>query len=39
MLEDLRRRLADKQLKLAVTDAAKAAIIDGGYDRSTAPAR
>ena len=32
MLEDLRRRLADKQLKLAVTDAAKAAIIDGGYD-------
>ncbi len=32
MLTDLRRRLADKQLKLEVTDAAKAAIIDGGYD-------
>ena len=32
MLTDLRRRLADKQLKLDVTDAAKAAIIDGGYD-------
>ena len=32
MLGDLRRRLADKQLKLVVTDAAKNAIIDGGYD-------
>ncbi len=32
MLTDLRHRLADKQLKLDVTDAAKAAIIDGGYD-------
>ena len=32
MLADLRRRLADKQLKLVVTDAAKNAIIDGGYD-------
>ena len=32
MLTDLRRRLADKQLRLEVTDAAKAAIIDGGYD-------
>lgn len=32
MLTDLRRRLADKQLHLEVTDAAKAAIIDGGYD-------
>ena len=32
MLADLRRRLADKQLDLAVTDAAKNAIIDGGYD-------
>ena len=32
MLTDLRRRLADKQLKMDVTDAAKAAIIDGGYD-------
>ena len=32
MLADLRRRLADKQLNLAVTDAAKNAIIDGGYD-------
>ena len=32
MLTDLRRRLADKQLHLTVTDAAKAAIIDGGYD-------
>ena len=32
MLADLRRRLADKQLQLVVTDAAKNAIIDGGYD-------
>ena len=32
MLADLRRRLANKQLNLVVTDAAKNAIIDGGYD-------
>ena len=32
MLSDLRKRLADKQLNLKVTDAAKDAIIDGGYD-------
>ena len=32
ILGDLRKRLADKQLKLVVTDAAKNAIIDGGYD-------
>ena len=32
MLGDLRKRLADKQLKLVVTAAAKNAIIDGGYD-------
>ena len=32
MLADLRKRLADKQLNLVVTDAAKEAIIDGGYD-------
>ena len=32
MLADLRRRLTDKQLNLVVTDAAKNAIIDGGYD-------
>ena len=32
MLTDLRRRLADKQLGLTVTDAAKTAIIEGGYD-------
>ena len=32
MLADLRRRLADKQLNLVVTDAAKNTIIDGGYD-------
>ena len=32
MLADLRRRLEDKQLNLTVTDAAKNAIIDGGYD-------
>ena len=32
MLADLRCRLADKQLNLVVTDAAKNAIIDGGYD-------
>ena len=31
-LADLRCRLADKQLNLTVTDAAKNAIIDGGYD-------
>ncbi|WP_456065953.1 ATP-dependent chaperone ClpB [Gemmiger sp.] len=32
MLADLRKRLEDKQLKLVVTDAARNAIIDGGYD-------
>ena len=32
MLEDLRHRLAAKQLKLTVTDAAKAVIINDGYD-------
>ena len=32
MLADLRKRLADKQLNLVVTNAAKDAIIDGGYD-------
>ena len=32
MLTDLRRRLEDKQLHLTVTEAAKNAIIDGGYD-------
>ena len=32
MLEDLRRRLEEQQLRLAVTDAAKNAIIEGGYD-------
>ncbi len=32
MLTDLRKRLADKQLNLVVTDAAKSSIIDGGYD-------
>ena len=32
MLSDLRKRLADKQLNLKVTDAAKDAIIEGGYD-------
>ena len=32
MLEDLRKRLADKQLELEVTDAAKNAIIEHGYD-------
>ena len=32
MLADLRRRLADKQLNLTVTDAAQNAIINGGYD-------
>ena len=32
MLADLRKRLADKQLNLVVTDAAKDAIIGGGYD-------
>lgn len=32
MLADLRHRLADKQLHLDVTEAAKNAIIDGGYD-------
>ena len=31
-LDDLRKRLADKQLNLAVTDAAKDFIIDQGYD-------
>ena len=32
MLEDLRRRQEEQQLGLAVTDAAKNAIIEGGYD-------
>ena len=32
MLEDLRRRLEEQQLRLAVTDAAKNAIIEGSYD-------
>lgn len=32
MLEDLHHRLKDKELHLAVTAAAKTAIIDGGYD-------
>ena len=32
MLEDLRRRLEEQQFGLAVTDAAKNAIIEGGYD-------
>ena len=32
MLADLRGRLEEKQLHLTVTDAAKNAIIDGGYD-------
>ena len=32
MLKDLRRRLEEQQLGLAVTDAAKNAIIEGGYD-------
>ena len=32
MLIDLRKRLADKQLNLVVTEAAKNSIIDGGYD-------
>ena len=32
MLADLRRRLAEHELGLVVTDAAKAAIIEGGYD-------
>ena len=32
MLTDLCKRLADKQLNLVVTEAAKNSIIDGGYD-------
>ncbi len=32
MLAGLRARLADRQLTLHVTDAAKQAIVDGGYD-------
>ena len=32
LLERMRHRLADKQLTLEVTDAAKDAIIEGGYD-------
>ncbi len=32
LLEKLRNRLADKQLKLEVTDAAKACIVSQGYD-------
>ena len=32
MVEGLRARLADKSLKLEITDAAKALIIERGYD-------
>ena len=32
LLQGLRKRLADKQLELVVTPAAKQAIVDGGYD-------
>ena len=32
LLARLKQRLADKQLELRVTDAAKQAIVDGGYD-------
>ncbi|MBQ9966444.1 MAG: ATP-dependent chaperone ClpB, partial [Clostridia bacterium] len=32
MLESLRKRLDDRQLSIEVTEAAKTAIIDGGYD-------
>ena len=32
MLADLRRRLADKQLKVELTPAAKTYVIDNGYD-------
>ena len=32
MLKSLEKRLADKRLKLDVTEAARAAIIDQGYD-------
>ena len=32
MLTDLRKRLADKQLNLVITETAKNSIIDGGYD-------
>ncbi len=34
MLADLRRRLAEKQLDVTVTQAAKEAIVEGGYDVS-----
>ncbi|MBR5284688.1 MAG: type VI secretion system ATPase TssH, partial [Clostridia bacterium] len=32
MLASLKARLADKQLTLEITEAAKAAVIEGGYD-------
>ena len=32
LLDDLRQRLADKQVGLTVTDAARDYIIDQGYD-------
>ena len=32
LLADLSRRLADRQLSLKLTDAAKQYLIDGGYD-------
>jgi ATP-dependent Clp protease ATP-binding subunit ClpB len=34
LLKDLKRRLSDRQLDIAVTQAAKEAIVDGGYDVS-----
>jgi ATP-dependent Clp protease ATP-binding subunit ClpB len=32
LLEDLSRRLADRQLSMKLNDAAKQYLIDGGYD-------
>jgi len=32
MIADMNRRLADQELSVALTDAAKAAVIEGGYD-------
>ena len=37
LLGSLNRRLADKQLKVELTPAAKTYVIDNGYDPSTAP--
>ncbi len=39
MIQDLNRRIGDKELKIELTDAAKKFVVDRGYDRFTEPVR